>query len=632
MTATLLLLPFDDLAEHLRPQDAMGNLEPLGTDTGIAMPALAADGLVGPGRDFTPASTHALYAGDASDGDTLTVRDATVQVLASLRASSAASWPRAIYVRGEDDGTAAQYHSLGLELAKLALPVSPIHLELRLFWQDSSGVMQTQVGGTFVAPADDDFVLLTATRRRVSSTEVVCRYYVNDERIAEVTSVDGDIAGATTGTTCVGGRKAASSWGRFFDGVIDELKVTDYEMSAEEVQKTWQRLTVHQPAGLAMLAAGAPPGSRWGRDLGRNEGKLTKWMGGAIGYAAARVAELRRTWLPHHADADEIVRWETLNRITPGPRDSLDTRRSRVLAHERRDNGYAVGQIRDVLAEPLDLDAADIEILNFTNRITDQFDSLRDELWTYAGGTWSISTGRLRHQVADGSTLRWGDGNYEPHRCLLPLSSGAGRLVVHAKLAGITDLASNALVGVQLFNWANNDSLWWGVKNDGGTRKIGYVQVLDGVLSAFVSVLNPAPAAPIWLRIVRDPDLADGYVLGYSTTDELSGYTDTAVAGLIEAPEWAGVGAHAAAAIGPGATIDVLWDDFFVFTPEGTRPFCWYAYRDPLLAGAADMVGARAVVRRLRPADTHAAPITSLSVLCDDGDDGGCDLGPMGGI
>lgn len=614
----------------VRPRDAQGQLADLEVPSGLTEPA-SADAWTGPGRDFVAGSTTGLRAADAADGDTLSIRDVSIQALVSIR-DSAASWPRSLYVRGED-GSAAEYYSVGLEVAKLAVPAVPTHYELRLAWMTPAGALKTQLGGTFQAAGDDDVLLLTATRRWVSSTEVVCRYYVGDQLLAEVTSTDGSIAGDTTATSTVGCRKRSGAYGQYWDGVLDELLVTDYEMSPEEVRATWQRLTVHQPAGVALVTGLAPPGLEWGTDRGNATGRLMRVRGEGLGFALAIAEDLRANFLPDRAYQGDIDRWERLIGVAAGPADSLDLRRQRVVAFLSRSNGYAIPQLQAVLADPLDLASSDVEILTFTNRIDDDLTTLAEERWhvdATAGGAWAPDTTDIELTVDAADTIRWGEGGvYEPCRIMTSMSSPAA-FIAQAQLVGTSGICDTATLGLYLHNARSLDTLWFGVRNNGGTMELGYRSFKDGVMGAFQVMLTPAPAAPIWLRARQTAvSLPGQYKLAYSTTSAVAGFTEATVGSLLEAPEWAGIGAHAPGAIA-GITEHV--GEFTLITPNGTRPFCWYAYRDPLLAGAPDMIGANHLLRRLKPAHTHAAAITSKSLLCDDLDDGGCDRGPMGGI
>jgi hypothetical protein len=63
---------------------------------------------------------------------------------------------------------------------------------------------------------------------------------------------------------------------------------------------------------------------------------------------------------------------------------------------------------------------------------------------------------------------------------------------------------------------------------------------------------------------------------------------------------------------------------------DSLRPYIWYAFRDPALNGRPDMIGADRLVKKIKPAYTYAAAISSKRVICDDPRDGICDLGPVG--
>jgi hypothetical protein len=132
---------------------------------------------------------------------------------------------------------------------------------------------------------------------------------------------------------------------------------------------------------------------------------------------------------------------------------------------------------------------------------------------------------------------------------------------------------------------------------------------------------------PAQLRMAADPDVPGGYLFEITTPG--SGVMDNDSAGHVQSPTLA-----ALVAVGPAvadAALDARFDDFLARTPQGDRPFAWFAYRDLDLPGTPDMVGARAVVQKLKPAHTHGAAITSLDVLCDDPATG-CDREPLGGI
>jgi hypothetical protein len=165
------------------------------------------------GRRFAP--SLAVDGQDLVPGATLATRDVTVRALVAwdIAGQAASGQPGTILARGKG-GAPAEFASYGLELrvVNAAIAIG----ELRLWWQDTAGNVKTQLGGQFVAPGPGAFLMLTAVRHWVSSSQVEVRYYVGDQRIGDLVSADGDIGGGTTGTFCVGTAtrpvRRAASW------------------------------------------------------------------------------------------------------------------------------------------------------------------------------------------------------------------------------------------------------------------------------------------------------------------------------------------------------------------------------------------------------------------------------------
>jgi hypothetical protein len=607
---TMLLLHFNE-PDGVRPVDSMRNLD----DLAGAVPLAASwTGDTIGGRDFTAAAF--LSASDLAGRDTLTTRDATVQAIVSVRR---ASLVQGELVRRGVGGSAAERCALGLEV----LPGPGSLLYLRWFWETEAGALKTQAPGVYEHPGDSEFVLLTATRRWESSSRVVIRYYVGEEMVGEIVSADGDIGGATTGTTRVGSG---------FHGLIDELKVTDHEMAHEEVRETWRRLTVHQPAGEDVFRGQIPIGPGWARDPSNLIGRRVRVAGQALGLAVASAERMRATWLPHRADAETLAEWERIRGIAPKPLDSLDVRRARVVALFQREAGYSRPAVQQALADPFDLAAADVQILEFTNAVHDTFEAVKTERWHLESSSqWTSLVGtQLRVQVASAADIRWEAAARIPCHARMSLASNAGAFSAQVTISGIANLTTDAIVGLFLYNYRTGDALWFGVRNDGGTYRLMRRSYIAGVVSDVVMHSYGALPAPLWLRAIASSTTPGTYSLQHSlvSADDLA--TVAVVAGLVANPEYAGL-----AAVGLDAstatTTDVRFDDFVARTPAGTRPFHWYAYRDPLLAGEEDMRGANLIVEKLKPAHTHAAAISSRSLLCDD-DGSLCDHGPMGAL
>jgi len=618
---TVILLPFSEPV-GVQPSDRAGSL----TD-------LVGDAAPDAGSDWMPWANPALWtfttcltASDQPNATTVLTRDVTVQAIV---AAVQGTYSAPLIARGA--GTGGDYRSFAVEL-KCA---NTDELQVRWSWQDLSGVVHADAWHTFTwdpttptAP-----ILLTCTRRWESSTSVVMRYYVDDQLIAETTSTNGEIGGDTAGVTTVGGDASD-----VLTGVgIDQLKVTNHEMSAEEVRAVWRRLTEYQPEGVAEIRAVSPPGAPYLRASADSDiGRLIKVAGEAIGFAGSKAHELRDTFLPSSAYKEMIARWETLVGLPSNDRVPLDTRRARVMGLLERDNGYAPPQIQSALEEAFDLDSSDIELLEFSPTIVETFTTLEDERW-YAepSAAWSIDPDvNVDLNALQVSRLAGADIRFDPTTALspchlrMPVDNDEG-LIAQVKLVTYwADLPSTAIVGLYLYNRLTNDSLWFGVKNDGGTRKLGWVQLKAGVLGSFTALANPSTDAAYYLRITRNT--AEGsYELFWSLTDFVAG-SKVNISSSIQDVEWAGVAAMATAS-GLGSNLLATFDNFTCRIPHGDRAFHWYAYRDPMLPGTPDMFAAQNIVRTIKPAHTYAYAITSLSLLCDD-TGSGCDAGPMGGI
>jgi hypothetical protein len=621
---TVVLLPLTESA-GVRPRDAAGTLEDLAL-LGAALPAPDATVSWASAASWLFGADSAIGAVDRADKSSLLTRDVSVQ--ASL-AFVDGTYTGALITRGVG-GSAAEYSAFAVELDCSGLP----DLRVRMSWQDTGGTLRADAWQTVPAQfvpteSSGEMMLLTVTRRWESSTSVVMRYYCGDTLIAETTSTFGAIGGGTTGTTAIG--DAVQIW-------LDDLKVVSREMSHEEIRATWARLTRHQPAGAAMVRGQGPPGAPFAEQTAGDIGKLVKAAGQAVGYATAKADELHQTFLPDRAYREDLARWEQLVGLEQNSRAALDTRRARVVARLQRVNGYSPPKVKDVLSTPFDLDAADVQLIEFSPTIEDAFpvttpgappNTLRWRADPVAA--WTLQTGSVLQLQAASGDLRFQPGAFNPHHCRMSVDDETD-MIVQGKLATYwAALPSSAIVGLFLYNRVTNDALWFGVKNDGGTRKLGYVQLKDNVLGTFQVLVNPSTDAAYWLRITRLSGLGPGcYRLYWSLTGFSAGTTTTILDTGILNPQWCGFGAMATT--NPtGSTLTATFDDFLARFPQSRRAFRWFAYRNPGLPGDPDMLDARRIVQTLKPAHTEATAINSLSVLCDN-TNSGCDAGPLGGI
>jgi hypothetical protein len=621
---TVLFFPFAEPA-GVPPTDRMGTVADLGIATGLTRPDRTA-AWTGGGHTYDQATLHGWTAGDTADGDSILQRDVTIQALVVFDATAAAD-PACVVCRGLD-GSASEYYAWGLELANQGGG----YVEIRWLWMTSAGVLATVAPGVYQHAGDTAELLITATRRWVSTTEVVCRYYANGELLAEVTSADGDIGGGTTGHLSVGARKEGGTWGNGFSGVIDQLKVTDYEMSAEEVAAVYERLAVHQPNGVVALRQLEPPGVPWSKDASTDIGKLLTNAGQALGLAAATAEELRQNALPSRAYADTLGRWEWLVGLPQNHRTALDTRRARVVAQLSRENGYAPPQVRQALSGPLDLHPDDIELLEYSPTITDDFSTLESELWhAEPAAAWSIVAGQLQLFAAAGTDIRHtAAGGWQWHHCRMPIEDAVG-LVVQTKLTFHGSLPSFATAGLFLYERVSQDALFFGAHYEGGVYRIGWRKVSAGVDGGWTDLENPAANATYYLRATRVPSASHfaHWKLEWSTTG-FDAMSSTTIIPNLPDPNNAGLAATSSAPmVAPDLT--VTFDDFLARVPRSTRGWHWYAFRNPDLAGSPDMLGANATLKTLKPAHTHAYAVTSRSLLCDT-DGSVCDGGPLGDL
>jgi hypothetical protein len=628
MPRNVLLLHLDE-PDGVLLSDAAGNLADLQPSLGSASPA-SVDAWTGRGREFTTAGTTALVAADKAGRDTLLLRDMTIQAILAI---NLVAGKQVLLSRGLNSGTAAERHSFGVELEQGA----PGTVQARWFWQDGAGTLKVQTGATWKHLGDGRFFLLTMTRRWESSSSVVLRYYVGDILLAEVTSVDGDIAGGTTGSFTLGARQDTGAWEHHFNGVLDELLITDYEMSPEEVRHTWRRLSEFQPGGVDAFAGLVPPGLPWARDLSNIVGRHVKHAGQAFGFVAAGAEELRAMFLADAAPLGVIERWEKLCKLTPRAIDSLDARRARVVGYLSREEGFHHAAVKVALAELAGVaDPDDLEILEFSNKVTEDFDEdespLDNTKWSSFGtggdSTIVASAGQLQMTLEAGTDVRWSDARLGVHT-RMPIDRGDS-IAVHAraKLAGwVIDVDVGA--GMFLYNSVTGDAVHFGVFSDAGDEELGYRLVRDGVAEAWVTILDPAPAS-CWLRITPPSSVAGQWTLSYSTVGPDTGFVHTNVAIGERAFDWVGFGFFGTDTGTFGSIPEAQFDDVEVFCPQGLRPFYWYMFLDPLL-GAPDFDGSHLLVRRIKPAHTYASFCQSLDVMPDDPLLGLPDHGPCGG-
>lgn len=626
-----LFLRFDEAGPDLvRPIDDAGGLNDLEAGNVFALGGVAnmptiTDGVAGRARLFGGAvGQHGLAARDHVPGSTLHNRDVSVRAILTYDLA-AASTPATIIARGTG-ASAAEYCAFGLEIR--VVNAAALAAELRWLWHDAAGVLKTQIGGHFIASSS--WMLLTATRRWISSSEVTLKYYLGDQLLSEVTTVDGSIGGGTTALTSIGARFSGGAWGRWFAGAIDELQVVPYELTAEEIAATWRRITVHQPRGYALLGELHDPGFPISSDPESRVQRETRQWGHGLGFAAAQAENILDNVRPDRAYGDVLESWESILAQPPRPGDSVDDRRARVVGRMRQRAGVSIPGVGAALHELADTHPDNLQMLAFDQTTRDDFASSLNTLrWLYdPSAQWTLSGAAARVQST--SSIQFTDGLRDWYTARMAIGGNGKGAQILAKVTPTT-LGASSEVGIFLGDRAAGNFILLGVRNNAGT-----IQVVHEVFNGWLSVGTTVDAvlggglAPTWLIIRRSLADLNAFDVLWNITAEAGPYSSAlAQAAGFANTQWAGMYARS---IGAGTpTIDAKFDDVKVRAPYGDRSFRLYVYRDPALTGRPDLVAAQNILAGLRQAHTDAHLVTAKIALCDDANTQ-CDSTPMGSI
>ncbi len=622
--ATLVHLRLDEPSDVIPPSDAQGSLGDLDVvATGTVPPVVDAFG--GVGRNFGAASSAAIAAVDITPGASLSTRDTTLDMLLfwDFDAQNAAGVPRAQVVTRGIGGSSAEYAAYRIELriVNYALRVG----EIRFVWQTTAGVEKIQAGGQFVVPADG-YLMLTATRRWLSSTEVELQYYAGELLVGDHVSLDGDIGGGTTGTFQLG-----TVGGNHFYGVLDELRVRNEHVTQEQVQATWLRLSSFQPRAYKAMRDLFQPEAPVSNDPTSRWQKLLRIAGHALGFAAAQSENVRRNQLPDRAYGPTLEQWERILAEAPRAGDSVARRRRRCVTHFSQRAGVSPPGVRAAIGEVLAIDDSSLGIYAFDQTTFDTFTTLNELRWTYdPAAKWTIVSNALRVLGTDpGQT--WVDW-YVARQSIGGSGRGATML---AKLTPTT-IAANSEVGIMFADRAHRHAFLFGYRREGGgTLRLVTELVLAGVNQGAVVRNSPGALDPVWLMLNADPSFSGlasnetRFNINHSFTSGTGPWTSVngIVAGF-RGFDWA---CFYARALGGSPSVDVAIDDCAVRAPYGDRSFRFYVLRDPAAPGAPDYFGANATLRRIKHAFTHASVVTTLQAKYDSADTT-YDGPPMGGL
>lgn len=615
----VVLLRLHDADASIHPKDEAGVLNDMAPPAGAVMPQVV-PAAMGQGRLIWPSPASALAAKDLASGSSLLTRDVTIMAIVSwdIAGQVLATTTGTLVCRGDSSGP-SEYVAYELRFSVIDAPSRTGSLAMS--WQDISGVVHTQTAVQFVCPIG--FTMITATRRWVSPSSVVCRYYIGDVLLGEVSSSNGSIGGGVSGTFFLGCNHASGVLGSFFAGIVDEVAVFDREMCIEEIADTWLRITLYQPLGVQLFIEMHDQGFPMSLEPSSDIQLENRMIGQAFGYAAAKIENVRRNLLPQHAYGEALDDWETALRPIRTPDQSVEGRRARVLARMRQRRGCSIPGIQDILPSLIgDADVSDLQFIAFSNTWTDDFAAVVDPLrWDYPSSVTHDAGGTAKFTIAGGdySTLSsW---------ISMRRSIGSSKQVHQIVKMVMTTPFSAMESGVYFGDASLGNYILLGMRDIAGSFQIFTEQFVSNISSGATmrATIGANPAA-IWLHLYQTE--TDGtWAVSWSLTGPTSGFTVPVTITHPTTAHWAACYVRSTGAIG-AARVD--FDDHTLRVPFGTSPLNAYVLLDELLGFSPDIVGARQVIGSIKHAFVHGTFITTPFLLCDDLDNG-CDVAPFGG-
>jgi hypothetical protein len=591
--------------------------------------AIANDGEIGGG---TSGTTSIGARGDGVTAPTAATLDTTTMAV-----------PRNVGVWTAEvtwgtDGTVGNGKKLHLAIGAFAGDPGGALVEVRddERWDVGGGAWVAEAGTVGVA-ADRDIgsdITTGDIETAINATSLLCEVTTIDPTAEDIIG-DGEWEGTFTG-----GLDSAPDYDHHLDGAIDELRVLGRELVAEEIAATWQRIRVLQPAGEQLVRDCLPPGLPISDDPESRVQREIKWMGHALGYAAAQIENQRQNLFPGRAYGRALERWERITRQALRPGDDIDIRRRRVMGHFARRAGVSPPGVRAALKDLLACGGDQLELIAYSNQIRDDFATLRQRRWrrTPELAEWSVTGGELEAVVAAGVdavplTSSW-------RTCLTGVSGperiGGYGAQIFAHLTPAFAGVGGAEAGLVLYDWTRADALLLGVRRDAGSGDTQVVsqRYLRGVAQPEV-VHATTGNVPHWLHLYQVPLTYAGQTrstlvphgVRWSTTSASSGFTVGDPGDFAFAVGWCGFYVRSHGAL--GGEIAPRFSDAALWYPHGTRPFHFYVVRDPNIPGEYDLAGANASIAKLKQSHTHAAVITSRAFLAGN-PESLCGRGPCG--
>lgn len=611
---TAILLPFSEAHDDVWPTDRAGNVKDMTGDASTS-PALVrpvvTEGLLGYARQF--GDDIGLVAAEEVAGSTLLTRDLTIEAIVNYDIASATG-AGCIIQRGKG-GSAAERVVWGLRLDKY----SSTEADLVLYWREVGSTTDVDVAGVrFTVPTG--WLYLWVIRRWRSATEVECIFGINDNEVSRVTETAGDIGDGTGGSVLVGCRYNTTGpvYEDFFEGKIDQIRVSNEARSVEELRHQHRRIFSLQSQGYEIIKSCLPAGRVYSDDPSSGIQLELQVEGDALSEAMAMIEELRDGYSPATAWT-LLTRWESIFQLPPRYDDTIETRRDRVLGFARKVHGSTLDAIKLELEKSLALDSADIEIVEHVNEYTDGFATLSASAWGIDAGDGAIAidTGELKFTMSITDDGRWITSKtqraYQSLDGSVDESDPYVGFDATVKLSSYT-LVNDVMAGILVYDSMSRDVMLLGYYRTGGVTDFGYRVYADGAWGAFVSLDATPPSTPQWIRLRYDG--AGVYTAFYNGTGPDDVSNETAIATGVQSPNFCGLGVVEFTGSCAGA-VDVRFDDWRLYQPMGLAVFNWYAYRDPALSGTADLRGAHATVEKVKPAHTFGAAVQSKVAVFD---------------
>jgi hypothetical protein len=570
---TSALFRFDETEAVFPPNDAAANVAPLTPVAAGQHPAVVT-GAVGYARRF--AAGYAFKGTEAVVGSTLLRRSMTVQAILTYAENGGV---QTLACRGKKTGTAAERRLFAVSIVRSGgLDV------VRVEWDRSSGAAATVPDLTVELPST--FFHLAVTRDWVSATEVLVTVYGNGEQLgAAVTSAHGDIEDGDAGELTVGARwnQTTLAYDSYYAGDVDELKVSNEALSAEEIKHEYRRMFVY-PAELYDLTSRClPPG---------------------VAFTTEPTSKLQR-----------IVR---MVRLPPTPGDRLATRRQRLTGFLQRIHGYSREQIKAALSQLLGLPPAQLVSVASSNMRTEAFAGA--SVPTYFtqepnAGTLGVAGGKLDVDSQIGDDARWTAAAAVPVRVRTSVAADEGMEVIANVVANLAE--NGAMCGIYVRSVSGNADHLFGLQRVAGVDRFFHRLIEGGVVTELVGGSPVGMVTSVWLKLTLQ---ADGqFVFEYrsdgTTFEPINLLAVGPVATFASAKDWTGVFVGCDTNPCTAANgMDVL--DFRIWCPRARHVFQTFLYRDPLLAPTAyDRLGAQAVYNGMRPGHQQGTVIESLAFV-----------------